>query len=92
MGSPFWQKLLNVCKGNFEYIRLENCPPHFKINVYKRFFGYLFLLFRSNYHAKKFILKIYLNIQQQDKNVEEVEENSLLSFLDRAISRETINL
>ena len=52
MGSPFWHTLANVCKGNFEYIRSEHCPPHFKIIVYKRFFGYLFLL--------------YINIQQQD--------------------------
>ena len=87
MCSPLGTTLANVFKCHFENIWLENCPAHFKPNVYRRFVDDTFLLFQTKDHVEKF--KNYLN--QQHKNIKfmsEIEKNGSLSFLGITITNE----
>ena len=86
MGQPVAPTLANIFLCFYEEKWLNECPPHFKPILYKRYIDDTFLLFQENNHVDLFLS--YLNTRHKCiKFTKEVEENGVLNFLDVEISK-----
>src|SRR5215469_5579478 len=85
MGSPLGPTFANIFMCYHESQWLDNCPPHFKPLLYKRYVDDLLIIFKDLSHAQPFLH--YLNTQHNNiKFTTELEVNNSLPFLDIVIS------
>ena len=86
MGNPLGPVYANSFMCHTEKQWLADCPVSFKPLFYRRYVDDTFLIFRDISHVDLFLS--YLNSKHPNiKFTSEVEENSMLSFLDVLITR-----
>jgi hypothetical protein len=86
MGGPASPTLANVFLCNFEKLWLDQCPPHFKPLLYRRYVDDCFLIFKDTSHVQLFL--DYLNSQHSNiKFTSEIETDNCLHFLDATIEK-----
>ena len=56
MGSPLGPTLANLFVVYYESKWLENCPPQFKPQFYRRYMDDIFVMFKKKDHLKKICL------------------------------------
>ena len=87
MGGPISPVAANIFLNDFECKILDDCPPQFKPQFYKRYLDDTFLLFNSEQQAKDF----FNFINGRHPNISftfEGEQNNSLSFLDVTVLRQ----
>ena len=86
MGLPLGPTMANIFMCNFESLWLPTCPIEFKPIVYKRYIDDTFILFSDPSHAPLFLN--YINSKHSNiKFTMEIEQNSVLPFLDVSVHR-----
>ena len=86
IGSPLGSTLVNLFLVYYEHKWLENCPLRFRPKYYRRYIGYIFLMFKGRGHVKKFLK--YMNSHHPNiQFICEEESNNKISFLDISITR-----
>ena len=85
MGSPLGPTLANAFLCHYENIWLNECHSQFKPEVYRRYVGDVFVLFKSKEHLKLFVN--YMNSKHENiKFTFETEDSNNFSFLDVKIA------
>ena len=88
MGSPLEPTLANAFLCHYEREWLDSCPIEFKPKLYKKYVYYIFVMFRSRDHVKKFV--DYMNTKYPNiRFTFEIEDQTRFSFLDIKIIRNT---
>ena len=66
MGSPLGQTLANIFLSHHEENWLNKCPTEFKLRLYRRYNGDIFVLFESTESARSFCQ--YMSSKYQNIN------------------------
>ena len=86
VGNPLGPTLANLFLCHHETNWLSNCPLEFKPVLYRRYIDDTFLQFRDISHIDKFLN--YINSQHSSiQFTSEIENNSMLNFLDITVSK-----
>ena len=85
MGSPLGPILVNLFLVYYEHKCLEKYPLQFRPKCYRRYVDYIFHMFESRGHVKKFFK--YMNSRHPNIQFTCEEESNKISFLDISVTR-----